>query len=70
MIGVKIMHIAQNWRLKAQRYALKAIRCENCQTVYFPPRHICPACRERAAESRQESPIVVKVGAEKVRVAR
>ncbi|MBO9308504.1 MAG: hypothetical protein J7551_01835 [Chloroflexi bacterium] len=64
------MHIAQNWRLKAQRYALKAIRCENCQIVYFPPRFLCPACRERAAEARQESPIAVKVSAERARVAR
>jgi uncharacterized OB-fold protein len=60
------MHIAQNWRLKGQRYALKAIRCEACQAVYFPPRLVCPACRERAAEA----PVAVKIGAEAVRVSR
>ncbi|MCS6870689.1 MAG: zinc ribbon domain-containing protein [Anaerolineae bacterium] len=64
------MHIAQNWRLKAQRYALRATRCEMCQTVYFPPRLICPTCRERAAEARQAMPVAVKVGAEAVRIAR
>lgn len=64
------MHIAQNWRLKGQRYALKAIRCEACQSVYFPPRLVCPACRERAAEARQEAPVAVKIGAEAVRVSR
>ncbi|PJF35818.1 MAG: hypothetical protein CUN49_08580 [Candidatus Thermofonsia Clade 1 bacterium] len=63
------MHIAQNWRLKAQRYALKAARCELCQTVYFPPRAVCPNCRERAAEARQEAPLAVKIGSEAVRVS-
>ncbi|MCE7947435.1 MAG: hypothetical protein DYG88_08410 [Chloroflexi bacterium CFX4] len=64
------MHIAQNWRLKGQRYALKAVRCETCQTVYFPPRAVCPTCRERAAEARQESPVAVTMPAQAVRVSR
>ncbi len=64
------MHIAQNWRLKAQRYALKAVRCEACQTVYFPPRAVCPTCRERAAEAHQAVPVAVKVGAQTVRASR
>ncbi|MFN7210673.1 MAG: zinc ribbon domain-containing protein [Aggregatilineales bacterium] len=64
------MHIAQNWRLKGQRYALKGIRCEACQTVYFTPRAVCPICRERAAEGREQALVAVKVGAEPMRVSR
>ncbi len=29
------------------RYRLEAARCEACGTVSFPPRLVCPACRER-----------------------
>jgi len=39
------MHIAQSWRLKGQRYALKGAKCENCQQVTFPPREVCPHCQ-------------------------
>ena len=38
------MHVAQNWRLNAQRYALKGVRCHHCQKVIFPPREVCPYC--------------------------
>ncbi len=38
------MHIAQNWRLNAQRYSMKGVRCEHCQRVLFPPREVCPYC--------------------------
>jgi uncharacterized OB-fold protein len=38
------MHIAQNWRINGQRYALKGARCEKCQKVSFPPREVCPYC--------------------------
>ena len=41
------MHIAQSWRLKGQRYALKGAKCENCQQVTFPPREVCPHCQAR-----------------------
>lgn len=37
-------HIAQNWRINAQRYALKGSRCEECQVVAFPPRQVCTSC--------------------------
>lgn len=46
------MHIAQNWRLKAQRYALQGLKCEVCQTVMFPPREVCPHCREAELKAR------------------
>jgi uncharacterized OB-fold protein len=38
------MHVAQNWRLNAQRYAMKGVQCEKCQRVLFPPREVCPHC--------------------------
>ncbi len=38
------MHIAQNWRINAQRYSMKGHRCEKCQKVTFPPREVCPYC--------------------------
>jgi uncharacterized OB-fold protein len=38
------MHVAQNWRLNAQRYAMKGVRCDKCQSVLFPPREVCPHC--------------------------
>lgn len=44
------MRIAQNWRLNGQRYALKAVRCESCNRVIFPPREVCPACAEKNAQ--------------------
>lgn len=48
------MHIAQNWRINAQRYALKGLRCEKCQQVTFPPREVCPYCAavDQAAEQK------------------
>lgn len=64
------MHIAQNWRLKGQRYGLKGIRCEICQSVHFPPRAVCPVCRERAAEAREQTAVAVKVSAEPARLSR
>ncbi len=47
------MHVAQNWRLNAQRYALKGVRCEICGKVSFPPREICPYCQEAALKAAQ-----------------
>ncbi|MCC7355451.1 MAG: Zn-ribbon domain-containing OB-fold protein [Anaerolineae bacterium] len=38
------MRIAQNWRLKAQRYNLTGEICEECGTKIFPPRDVCPEC--------------------------
>jgi hypothetical protein len=43
------MHIAQNWRLNAQRYTMKGVRCEKCQKVSFPPREVCPYCQANQA---------------------
>jgi uncharacterized protein len=38
------MSIARFWRETPHRYNLDGVRCANCQTVYFPPRSVCPTC--------------------------
>lgn len=38
------MSIARFWRETPQRYNLGGSRCTNCETVYFPPRSVCPTC--------------------------
>ncbi len=35
------------WRLKKARYQLMGSKCTNCNTVYFPPRILCPKCRRK-----------------------
>jgi len=45
------MHIAQNWRVKTQRYALIGEQCPSCGQFIFPPRDICPEC---SAEAKTE----------------
>lgn len=54
------MHIAQNWRLNAQRYALIGEKCPHCGKCIFPPRDKCPYCavevnKELKKETRPES---------------
>lgn len=44
------MRIAQNWRLKAQRYNLVGEVCGECGTKIFPPRDVCPECAKPARE--------------------
>ena len=56
------MHVAQNWRLNGQRYAMKGVRCENCQKYLFPPREVCPHCQARnAAAYQNEQPRIVSL---------
>ena len=42
------MRIAQDWRLRAQRYKLVGEVCEGCGSKLFPPRDVCPTCHEPA----------------------
>ena len=51
--GNSIMHVAQNWRLRGTRYAMKSERCNNCGTVLLANRGVCPRCAETDAASRQ-----------------
>ena len=38
------MSIARFWRETPRRYNLGGSKCTNCNTVYFPPRAVCPEC--------------------------
>jgi uncharacterized protein len=38
------MSIARFWRETPRRYNLGGSKCMICQTVYFPPRVVCPTC--------------------------
>ena len=40
------MSIARFWRETGRRYNLGGSRCTVCQTVYFPPRSVCPSCAQ------------------------
>lgn len=40
------MSIARFWRETPRRYNLGGSRCMVCQTVYFPPRSVCPSCAQ------------------------
>ena len=42
------MQIAQNWRLKSQRYTLMGEKCPACGHHIFPPRDVCPECTAEA----------------------
>ena len=42
------MGIAQNWRIRNQRYALVGEVCDDCGEKIFPPRDVCPHCAEPA----------------------
>jgi uncharacterized protein len=38
------MSIARFWRETPRRYNLGGSKCTTCQTVFFPPRLVCPIC--------------------------
>lgn len=33
------------WRLRKSKYNLVGTKCANCNSVFFPPRNLCPNCR-------------------------
>lgn len=39
--------IPLNWRRIKERYYLKATKCLTCNSIYFPPRSVCPKCRRK-----------------------
>lgn len=47
------MSVPSYWREMPQRYRLEAARCLNCGKISFPPRKICPNCKERSFETVQ-----------------
>ncbi|RIK44522.1 MAG: hypothetical protein DCC55_02330 [Chloroflexi bacterium] len=40
------MAVPNLWRTKKQRYRLQAEVCSVCTQAVFPPREICPHCRQ------------------------
>ena len=40
--------VADDWRLRGQRYRLEGECCDHCGEMIFPPRDICPACKKPA----------------------
>lgn len=44
------MDITRNWRLRNQRYRLEGTQCAECGELHFPPRIVCPTCKNRELE--------------------
>ena len=44
------MTVPRYWREIPQRYRLEAGRCTKCGLVLYPPRVICPRCKNRSFE--------------------
>jgi len=40
-----------HWRRYKERYQLLGTKCENCGTMFFPVRKICPKCRREGKPS-------------------
>lgn len=38
------------WRTQKQRYSLQAEVCPHCSSAVFPPRTVCPYCRQTMTE--------------------
>jgi uncharacterized OB-fold protein len=41
---------ARNWREYPQRYRLEGSKCTKCGKILFPPRLVCPECKNRDFE--------------------
>lgn len=44
------------WRTQKQRYALQAATCPHCTSAVFPPRAVCPYCKQPMAVRVQKPP--------------
>jgi len=49
------MEVPRHWRLKKQRYALNGETCPHCGAKLFPPRDVCPVCKQEAKQPYQFS---------------
>lgn len=47
------MQSIRNWRTQRQRYSLTGEICPACAEHIFPPRDVCPHCREKAGPDHQ-----------------
>lgn len=45
------MAVPNLWRTKQQRYRLQAEVCPVCTQAVFPPREVCPHCRQTMAQT-------------------
>lgn len=43
--------VVNDWRLRGQRYRLEGEICDHCGKLIFPPRDICPECKQPAKTS-------------------
>ncbi len=54
------MEIPRHWRIRKQRYQLAGSVCNECGYRSFPPRTVCPQCRQDTLVGfRTEEPIAV-----------
>lgn len=42
---IKMPAVPRFWRRIPDRYNLIGTKCNNCDSVFFPPRSVCPECR-------------------------
>ena len=42
------MEVPRFWRETRARYNLEGARCKACETVFFPPREVCPDCHRES----------------------
>ncbi len=42
------------WRESNHRYRLVGTKCNNCGSIFFPPRDVCPKCRRESIGKMQE----------------
>ncbi|MFQ5856791.1 MAG: Zn-ribbon domain-containing OB-fold protein [Anaerolineae bacterium] len=47
------MDLPRHWRLKQARYRLEGAQCEDCDSIFFPARSICPECRSERVSPYQ-----------------
>ena len=50
------MAVPDLWRTQKQRYALQGATCPHCTSAVFPPRAVCPYCRQPMAVRLQTQP--------------
>ncbi len=49
--------LSRIWRESNHRYRMVAVKCGNCDRVYFPPRDVCPNCHRDSIGKMAETPL-------------
>jgi hypothetical protein len=39
--------VSLHWRLQKSKYRLIGTKCITCNSVYYPPKNLCPECRRK-----------------------